>query len=57
MDEGLKRYFLNVYENQVDGIETEYADPETGGLWHTVINNASSYIEIILQAPPFFMAS
>ena len=48
LDEGLKRYFLNVYENQVKALK-QYADSQTG-LWHTIINDASSYIEISASA-------
>ncbi|GLC83222.1 glycoside hydrolase family 88/105 protein [Lacrimispora brassicae] len=48
LDGGLKRYFLNVYENQVMALK-EYADPDRR-LWHTVINNASSYIELSASA-------
>ncbi|MFT4006926.1 MAG: glycoside hydrolase family 88 protein [Lacrimispora sp.] len=48
LDEGLKRYFLNVYENQVNALK-QYADSKTG-LWHTIINEASSYIEISASA-------
>lgn len=48
LDEGLKRYFLNVYENQVNALK-QYADPKTG-LWHTIINDDSSYIEISASA-------
>lgn len=44
LDEGLKRYFLNVYENQVTALR-RYTDPENG-LWHTIINDRSSYIEL-----------
>lgn len=48
MDEGLKRYYLNVYENQVAALK-QYADPENG-LWHTIINDVSSYIELSASA-------
>lgn len=48
LDEGLKRYFLNVYENQVKALK-QYADSKTG-LWHTIINDSSSYIEISASA-------
>lgn len=48
IDEGLKRYFLSVYKNQVEALK-RYADPETG-LWHTIIDDDSSYIEISCSA-------
>ena len=44
VDEGLKRHFVTVYENQVNAL-MKYADSETG-LWHTIINDPDSYIEI-----------
>ena len=44
IDGALKRFLLNVYENQVKALK-RYADKETG-LWHTVINDESSYIEL-----------
>ncbi len=48
LDEGIKRYFHNVYENQVKALK-RYADP-VNGLWHTIINDASSYIECSASA-------
>ena len=48
VDGGLKRYFLSVYKNQVEALK-RHADPETG-LWHTIINDDSSYIEISCSA-------
>ena len=48
LDAGLKRHFLTVYENQVKALK-KYADPEEG-LWHTVINDSSSYIELSASA-------
>lgn len=47
-DEGLKRYLLNVYENQVKALK-QYADPDQR-LWYTIINDRSSYIEISASA-------
>ena len=44
LEEGLKRFLLKVYENQVMALK-QYADPETG-LWHTVIDDESSYLEL-----------
>ena len=43
-DGALKRFLLNVYENQVTALK-RYADKETG-LWHTVINDEDSYLEL-----------
>ena len=48
VDEGLKRHFLTVYYNQVKALK-KYADSECG-LWHTIINDSSSYIEISASA-------
>lgn len=48
MEEGLKRHFLTVYENQVEALK-RYADPETG-LWHTVIDDPDSYLELSASA-------
>ncbi len=48
LDEGIKRYFLSVYKNQVAALK-QYADPESG-LWHTIINDDSSYIELSCSA-------
>ena len=46
--EGLKRYFLSVYQNQAQALK-RYADPETG-LWHTVLNNPETYLELSASA-------
>lgn len=43
IDAGIKRYLLNVYEDQVKAYQ-KYVDP-TQGLWHTVIDDPTSYIE------------
>lgn len=48
LDEALKRHFLTVYKNQVSALR-RYADSETG-LWHTVINDQTSYIELSASA-------
>ncbi len=48
LDAGLKRHFLTVYKNQVKALK-KYADSEEG-LWHTVINDSSSYIELSASA-------
>lgn len=48
IDAGIRRYFLNVYENQVKALK-KYSDTATG-LWHTVIDDADSYIEISASA-------
>lgn len=48
IDDGLKRYLLTVYENQVKALK-KYSDRETG-LWHTVIDDADSYIELSASA-------
>ncbi len=48
LDESLKRHFLTVYENQVKALK-KYADPKEG-LWHTIINDSSSYIEMSASA-------
>lgn len=52
VDESLKRYFLSVYRNQAAALK-KYADEETG-LWHTVINDADTYLE--LSASSGFLA-
>ncbi len=44
LDPALKRYFLSVFKAQAKALK-QYADPETG-LWHTVIDDETSYIEI-----------
>ena len=44
VDEGLKRYYLSVYKAQARALK-DLADPETG-LWRTVIDDPSTYIEI-----------
>ena len=48
IDEGLKRHFLTVYYDQVNALK-KYADRDCG-LWHTIINDNSSYIEISASA-------
>lgn len=48
MEEGLKRHFLAVYKNQVEALK-RYADPKTG-LWHTVIDDADTYLELSASA-------
>ena len=48
IDESVKRYFLMVYKNQVKALK-HYSDEKTG-LWHTVINDDSSYIEVSASA-------
>lgn len=48
IDESVKRYFLTVYANQVKALK-HYSDLNTG-LWHTVIDDESSYIEISASA-------
>ena len=48
LDDALKRHFLTVYKNQVKALK-RYADSEEG-LWHTVINDNSSYIELSASA-------
>ena len=48
MEDGLKRHFLTVYENQVKALK-RYADPETG-LWHTVIDDPDTYLELSASA-------
>jgi unsaturated rhamnogalacturonyl hydrolase len=48
IDEAIKRYFLTVYKNQVKALKS-YSDKETG-LWHTVIDDESSYIEVSASA-------
>jgi len=48
LDGSLKRYFLSVYQNQAAALK-KYADPETG-LWHTVIDDPDSYLELSASA-------
>lgn len=48
LDESLKRHLLTVYCNQVKALK-RYADQKCG-LWHTIINDESSYIEISASA-------
>lgn len=48
LDESVKRYFLTVYKNQVKALK-KYSCKETG-LWHTVIDDDTSYIEISASA-------
>lgn len=48
IDEAVKRYFLTVYKNQVKALK-HYSDSETG-LWRTVLNDDTSYIEISASA-------
>lgn len=48
IDPALKRYFLNVWRKQVEALK-HYSDP-TCGLWHTVINDPDSYLEISASA-------
>lgn len=48
LEPSLKRYLLTVYKNQVNALK-RYADAENG-LWHTVINDKESYIEISASA-------
>lgn len=43
-DEALKRHFVTVFRNQTEALK-KYADRDSG-LWHTVINDPESYIEI-----------
>lgn len=44
IDDALKRYFLSVYKAQVNALK-RYADKKNG-LWHTVIDDETSYIEL-----------
>ena len=44
VDHALQRYFLSVYKAQVKALK-RYADKDNG-LWHTVIDDETSYIEI-----------
>jgi len=44
IDPALRRYFLSIYEAQVKALK-EHAD-KGNSLWHTVIDDADSYLEI-----------
>ncbi len=44
IDPAIKRYFLSVYRNQTAALK-KYCSPESG-LWHTVLDDDTSYIEI-----------
>lgn len=46
--DSLKRFYLSVFHNQVKALK-QYQDPETG-LWHTVLNNPSTYVEVSASA-------
>ncbi len=48
VDPCIRRYLLSVYKNQVKALK-KYADPESG-LWHTIINDSDSYIELSASA-------
>jgi unsaturated rhamnogalacturonyl hydrolase len=48
LDPAVKRYFLSVWKNQVRALK-RYSDPACG-LWHTVINDPGSYLEISASA-------
>lgn len=48
IDPAIKRYFLCVWKNQVEALK-RYSDPKCG-LWHTVIDDPGSYIEISASA-------
>lgn len=48
MDEALSRYFLSVYKAQAKALK-RCADPDNG-LWHTIIDDRSSYIELSASA-------
>ncbi|BCJ94867.1 glycosyl hydrolase [Anaerocolumna cellulosilytica] len=48
LNEAIKRYFLTVYKNQVKALKL-YSNKETG-LWHTVIDDSDSYVEISASA-------
>ena len=47
-EDSLKRFYLSVYENQVKALK-RYQDPKSG-LWHTVLNNPETYVEISASA-------
>lgn len=42
-DEGFKRYVLQVYKNQVNALVKLQ---DEGGLWHTVLDDNESYVEV-----------
>lgn len=44
IDPALKRYFISVYRTQTEALKI-HADEKTG-LWHTIIDDETSYIEI-----------
>ena len=44
----LRRYYISVLKQQADALK-RYQDPE-GGLWHTVITNPDTYLEISASA-------
>ncbi len=44
IDDAVRRYFLSVYKTQVKALK-RYADQDNG-LWHTVIDDETTYIEI-----------
>lgn len=48
VDPGLRRYLTSVYQNQAAALK-KYADPETG-LWHTVLDDPDSYLELSASA-------
>lgn len=48
LEAATKRYLLTVYKNQVAALK-KYSD-EKNSLWHTVINDPTSYIEISASA-------
>ena len=48
IDPAVRRYFLSVWKNQVGALK-RYSDPGCG-LWHTVIDDPGSYIEISASA-------
>ena len=48
IDPCIRRYLLTVYRNQAEALE-RYADPESG-LWHTVIDDPDSYLELSASA-------
>lgn len=48
IDGGLKQFFVNVYQNQVEALK-RHADAKNS-LWHTIIDDPSSYIELSASA-------
>lgn len=48
VSQGLKRFFLSVYQNQARALK-RYADRETG-MWHTIIDNEDTYLELSASA-------